>query len=222
MNRIAVLTFIWTIGSVGFAGQPSTSQPSTDQPSTDQAAERGYRVLTEKALLPADFSQQVFDDVWRGWPEPLRREAEQASAQRRREMAFQRYGLTVRPGDSSFKPLQYVVDSQGKWTMNCFSCHGGSVYGTVTPGAPNNRFGLQTLTEEIRSAKFRLGEPMTRMDVGSLVIPLGTTQGTSNAVVFGMGLMHFRDEKLNVINRAPGNFTHHDMDAPPWWHFYKR
>ena len=34
--------------------------------------------------------------------------------------------------------------------MNCFSCHGGSVYGVPTPGAPNNRFALQTLTEETR------------------------------------------------------------------------
>ena len=106
--------------------------------------------------------------------------------------------------------------------MNCFSCHGGSVYGTPTPGAPNNRFALQTMTEEIRSTKFRLGKPMTRMDIGSLVIPLGTTNGTTNAVVFGMGLMSHRDEQLNVINSTPQSFVHHDMDAPPWWHFHKR
>lgn len=181
----------------------------------EDAAARGYRLLTETAMLPSDFSQAVFDQVWTSWPEPLRSEAEKATPQQRRAMAFERYGLTTRPGDTSGKPLQYVVDEDDAWTMNCFSCHGGSVYGKPTPGAPNNRFALQTLTEELRSTKFRVGEPFTRMDVGAFVIPLGTTNGTTNAVVFGMGLMRHRDEKLNLIDRPPTLFTHHDMDALP-------
>ncbi len=178
----------------------------------DEAAERGYRLLTETPLLTSDFSQQVFDEVWRSWPESLRREAEKATPEERRRMAFERYGLTTRPQltsqpipsqpDIPGKPLQYVVDAEGNWTMNCFSCHGGSVYGTVTPGAPNNRFALQTLTEEIRATKFRLGKPLSRMDVGSLVVPLGTTHGTTNAVVFGMGLMRYRDSQLNLDRRT--------------------
>ena len=57
--------------------------------------------------------------------------------------------------------------------MNCFSCHGGSVYGTPTPGAPNNQYALQTMTEELRATKFRLGKPFSRMDMGALFIPLG-------------------------------------------------
>jgi hypothetical protein len=119
----------------------------------DEAADRGYRVLTQLPLLTSDFSQQVFDEVWQSWPEPLRRDAEKASTDERRRMAFERYGLTTRPGDNSGKPLQYVVDVEGNWTMNCFSCHSGSVDGVTTPGAPNNRFALQTLTEEIRATK---------------------------------------------------------------------
>jgi hypothetical protein len=163
--------------------------------------ERGYRLLTETPFLTSDFTQAVFDEIWRSWPEPIRSQAEKATLDERRSMAFTRYGLTQRPNDDSGKPLQYVVDDEGRWTMNCFSCHGGSVYGTPTPGAPNNRFMLQTMTE---------------------VVPLGTTVGTTNAVVFGMGLMHYRDEKLNVLDKMPVQFTHHDMDAPPWWHFSKR
>ncbi len=100
--------------------------------------------------------------------EPLRSVAEKSTLDERRRMAFERYGLTTRPDDSG-KPLQYVVDDAGNWTMNCFSCHGGSVYGVSTPGAPNNRFALQTMTEEIRATKFRLGKPLSRMDVGALV-----------------------------------------------------
>ncbi len=186
------------------------------------AAARGFHLLTEKPFLTSDFSQKVFDHVWMAWPKPLRREAEKASPEQRRQMAFDRYGLTTRPGDDSGKPLQYVVDAEGNWTMNCFACHGGSVYGTPTPGAPNARFALQTLTEEIRATKFRLGEPLSRMDVGAMVIPLGTTHGTTNAVVFGQGLMKQRDENLNLITSPPESFVNHDMDAPPWWYFYKR
>jgi len=78
------------------------------------------------------------------------------------------------------------------------------------------------MTEEIRRTKLRLGKPLSRMDLGSLVIPLGTTVGTTNAVVFGQGLMHYRDAELNVVERPPVSFDHHDMDAPAWWHFHKR
>ncbi|QEF96671.1 Cytochrome c [Stieleria maiorica] len=209
---------------IGAACLFPTSVPAADSDvSVDsEAAARGYRFLTETAVLPSDFHQSTFDALWTVWPEPLRSEAEKASPQRRREMAFERYGLTTRPGDDSGKPLQYVVDSTGAWTMNCFSCHGGTVYGNVTPGAPNNRFALQTLTEEIGKAKLNLGLLPGRMELGAMFVPLGTTNGTTNAVVFGMGLMNGRDEKLNLVIRTPKFFTHHDMDAPPWWHFHKR
>lgn len=191
---------------------------TTNRPS----AEDGYRFLTETPVLTSDFNQEVFDEVWQSWPEPLRTKAKNATLSERRRMAFERYGLTTRPEDSSGKPLQYVVDGKGNWTMNCFSCHGGSVYGTPTPGAPNNRFALQTMTEELRSTKFRLGRALSRMEIASAIVPLGTTHGTTNAVVFGMGLLRYRDDDLNVVTKLPTSFVNHDMDAPPWWHFHKR
>jgi len=219
------------------AGTPQTASESR------QAIRRGWQVLTTQALLPSDFSQEVFDDLWRSWPEAARRRAEQATLAERRQMTMHRYGLTRRPelrfeGDevrfvmpdpasekeeiATMSPMQYVVGEDGSWTMNCLACHGGSVLGQSFPGAPNNRYGLQSLTEEVRSTKFRLGRSLGRMELGSIFIPLGTTHGTTNAVVFGMGLMHFRDAELNVLDRSPGQFTHHDMDAPPWWHFRRK
>lgn len=185
-------------------------------------AESGYRFLTETAVLPSDFHQSTFDQLWKSWPEPLRDRAAAAAEDERRKMAYKRYGLTTRPNDDSGKPLQYVVDAEGNWTMNCFSCHGGSVYGTPTPGAPNNRYALQSLTEELTKTKSKLGLFPGRMELGALFIPLGTTNGTTNAVVFGMGLMNGRDSELNVVRKLPASFTHHDMDAPPWWYFHKR
>ncbi|MCO8125412.1 c-type cytochrome [Stieleria sp. TO1_6] len=201
---------------------PKTGLPEAGAQELAADAARGYRFLIDTAVMSSDFDQSTFDALWTVWPEPLRSRARQATADERRRMAFQRYGLTERPGDRSGKPLQYVVDAQGRWTMNCFSCHGGSVDGSPTPGAPNNRYALQTLTEEIGKTKLTQGKLPGRMELGALFIPLGTTNGTTNAVVFGMGLMSGRDEKLNVIAKPPTLYTHHDMDAPPWWYFYKR
>ncbi|MEM9588243.1 MAG: hypothetical protein AAGA03_13255 [Planctomycetota bacterium] len=219
-RRIAlIIPVIWFgVVSALIAAEPASMPDQAEW----QASERGYRLLLDTPFLTSDFSQKVFDRTWETWPQPLRSQAAEADLQQRRRMAFQRYGLTTRPADSTGKPLQYVVDPEGNWTMNCFSCHGGSVYGTPTPGAPNNRFGLQTMTEEIRAAKFRMGELLTRMDLGSMFIPLGTTHGTTNAVVFGQAVMHTRDRDLNYIAKPPLRLTHHDMDAPPWWHFHKR
>jgi mono/diheme cytochrome c family protein len=60
------------------------------------------------------------------------------------------------------------------------------------------------------------------MDIGSVFMPLGTTVGASNAVMFGVALMNFRDKDLNVQARPPAPMTHHDMDAPAWWHFSRK
>jgi mono/diheme cytochrome c family protein len=190
-------------------------------------AEHGYRLLVEKPYLPPDFDQQVFDNVWKQWPERLRSEAEKATPAQRQQLAFARYGLTPRPDDPT-KPLQYVVDEQGQSAMNCFACHGGTVPdgkggSRVWPGAPNSRFALQTLTEETRLVKVELQKPLTRMDLGSAFVPLGATNGTTNAVMFGVVLMGFRDADLNFHGDRPiPKMTHHDMDAPPWWHFQRK
>jgi mono/diheme cytochrome c family protein len=196
----------------------ATSAASEVAPS----AERGYGWLTEKAYLPPDFDQSTFDQLWTIWPAELRSQAETASDEARRRMAFSRYGLTARLEDPS-KPLQYVVDEQGNWTMNCFACHGGKVLGKTIPGLPNSHFALETLTADVRRLKLRLRKPLTRMEVGSLVMPLGKTNGTTNAVMFGVALMAFRDAELNLYpDRIPPKMVHHDMDAPAWWHFKRK
>ena len=212
------LLLLWLAGPSARGGDVSTGTTAA----AVSAAERGYQHLLERAYLPADFDQETFDEVWRSWPEPLRSQAERSAPAERREMAFQRYGLTKRPGDASGKPLQYVVNDRGEWAMNCFACHGGRVSGQVTPGLPNSNFALQTLTEEIRLTKLRLQKPLSRMDIGSLFMPLGTTNGTTNAVMFGVALMASRDPELNIISAGMPEMVHHDMDAPPWWNFEKR
>ena len=90
--------------------------------------EKGLHLLLEKAYLPADLDQEVFDSLWTVWPEGLKSQAEQASVAERRQMAMDRYGLLPHPSDPS-RSVQYVVDSSGNWTMSCLACHQGQVAG---------------------------------------------------------------------------------------------
>jgi mono/diheme cytochrome c family protein len=183
---------------------------------------RGYEILTTKPYVPPDFDQETFDNVWQVWEEPLRSQAAKATPEERRQMAFARYGFTSAPGDTSGKPQQYVVDAQGNWTMTCLACHQGKVAGQVFAGVPNSHFALQTLVEDVRAAKMKLHKPLVRLDFASAVFPLGTTNGSTNAVMFGMALMANRDPQLNVVPGLPPRMTHHDHDAPAWWNFKKK
>src|SRR5688572_17951385 len=78
----------------------------------ESLAERGYRLLTTKPYLTPDFDQQTFDELWKTSEEPLRSQAEAATLDERRRMAFSRYGLTLPPGESGPVAMQYVDDGQ--------------------------------------------------------------------------------------------------------------
>ena len=191
------------------------------------AAKRGYKHLTESAYLPTGLDDEVAAELGNML---AKREARGANVEATeltplsREQVLDYYGMTTRPGDeASGKPLQYVVTEKSEWVMNCLTCHGGSVYGTTLPGVPNNSIQLQTFIEDVRTAKLKLGKPLGHMDLGSMFIPLGSTAGTTNAVMFGVGLMHFRDADLNVLPvQSSPKMIHHDMDPPAWWLMHRK
>lgn len=174
--------------------------------------------------MPPDFDQEVFDTLWKLWPEPLRSQAADASAAQRRRMTFSYYGLMEPPGGDGTGPaLGYVSDGKGGWVMNCLACHGGKVAGRVIPGLPNSHFALQTLTEDVRTTKLAQGKPLAHLDLASTVTPLGGTHGTTNAVVFGVILGALRDEEMVVDKSRPiPKLVHHDLDAPPLWNVRKK
>ncbi|RCS49249.1 cytochrome c [Bremerella cremea] len=205
---ICGLLCLLSVASACHAGEP------------DPAA--GYDHLINTTYLPPYFDQETFDNVWRIWPEPLRSQAEKSTPDERRQMAFDRYGLTGRP-EAPTKPLQYVVDKKGNWTLNCFSCHGGEIDGKPLPGLPNNRFDFAGITDDIRLTKALLGKKMVATDYSSLVFPLGENKGTTNAVNFGVALISLRDADLNFVPGARfPRMLHHDMEPPPWWHFSRK
>jgi mono/diheme cytochrome c family protein len=183
-------------------------------------AQRGYFHLVSNVYLPHDFDEEILraidsESKTSPW-------ADSKTAPGTRQLTFERFGLAGRVEDPD-RPLQYVVTKDGKYVMNCFACHGGNLFGATYPGAPNTTYDLESLTESVRRIKLRTGKSLAHMDLGSLVMPLGTSVGTSNAVMFGVALMNYRDAELNVhVGRRPASMTHHDMDAPPWWHFHKK
>lgn len=187
-------------------------------------AARGYQLLTTKAYLPPDFDQEVFDELWRSWPKELRNAARDATPAVRRQMAFTRYGLIEspdHPGEGT--AWGYTSDGKGGWVMNCLSCHGGQVNGKSTLGLPNSNFGLETLVEDVRATKIRLGKKLTHMDMAQLGMPLGSTHGTTNSVIFGVALEAKRDADMRVLKKftVPA-MLHHDLDAPPFWNVKRK
>lgn len=195
-------------------------------------ASRGWRILRSKAFVPPDFDQETFDALWTTWPEPLRSEAANATPAERRKMALSRYGLIESPRDdagddaspdSTGPGLGYVRNGDAGWSMTCLACHAGKVAGRVIPGLPNSHFGLATLVEDVRKAKLALGKPLAHLDLASLRVPLGTTHGTTNSVMFGVILGALREPDMSVnLAAPPPKLMHHDMDAPPLWHVKKK
>lgn len=216
-TRRLLLPICWLLvlmyGTHSFAGEPSP------------AAKRGYHTLRHKPFLPADFDDDVFAELWKRWPEPLRSNAEKATPTERRRMTFVRYGLIEPPDGKGTGPaLGYVSDGKGRWIMNCLTCHGGKVAGKTIPGLPNTLLDLQSLTEDVRETKRILGnKPYSHMDLGSLKIPLNSTAGTTNSVIFGVALGSLRDKHMNVsLTLRRPKYVHHDLDAPPWWHVKRK
>ena len=194
-----------------------------EPPANLTAAERGYWFILNKPYLIPDFDNETFENLWQSWPVKERHRIESLPPEVRREEIFSYYGLTNRPGESSEKPLQYVVNENGQYYMNCFSCHGGEVAGRVIPGLPNSNYALQSLTDDVRTTKLRIGKPLSSRDLSSIFFSMGGSNGTTNAVMFGVALESYRDHDMNLLSfRSLPELVHHDMEAPPWWHFKKR
>lgn len=220
-----VLALSLSCGTVvnGEAGERSELFQPMDDPAALSPAERGLWYLTHKPYLPPDFDQATFDNLWRRWPEPLRSEAAAASPDERRRMAFSRYGLIENPASLGEGPALGYVSTPDGWVMNCLACHGGKVAGQVIRGLPNSHIALQTLTEEVRALKILQLKPLAHLDKAALALPLSTTNGTTNSVVFGIVLGALRNPDLSVDTSRPiPPLVHHDMDAPPLWNVRKK
>lgn len=217
-----VLATCWVGLCCGSVGITAWAGDASDE-SSPSGLPRGYDNLINRAYVPATLDQEVWDNLWRTWEEPLRAQAEGASADERRKLTMSRYGLTEAPGREGGIPLQFADDGHGGWAINCFSCHGGKVAGKVIMGVPNTHIALQTFFQEVVETKRKLGRQVPLTEAGSLMVPLGGSNGTTNAIIFGVVLGALRDPDLNVHEDAPmPKLVHNDHDAPPWWHVKRK
>lgn len=219
--------FVLVLALLAVARHGSAAEPaSADQPSADQpSAAAGWNILRTHPFLPPDFDDEVFDQLWTVWPEPDRTAAEAASPANRRKLMFEYYGLIPAPDDPECQglPLGYIRDGRQGWVMTCLACHGGSVAGKVIPGVGNSLYAPQTLTEDVRLVKLRLKKKLSHMDLGSLRIPLNLTDGTTNAVIFGVLLGGLRRPDMSVdLSHPVTDVVNHDVDAPPFWNVKKK
>jgi mono/diheme cytochrome c family protein len=237
VTTFALVAAMASLSSASGDGGQTRSNRATDSLGQMSPAERGYWLLRNKAYLPADFDQTTFELLWGRWPEPVRSEAAAATRAERRRMTFSRYGL-MDPTDvddplrESGRPraeqlddigaLGYVTTADG-WVMNCLACHAGKVAGKVIPGLPNSHLALQTLTEDVRATKLLRWKTPGHLDKAALTLPLNTTDGTTNSVVFGIVLGALRLPDMSVDRSRPiPTLVHHDMDAPPLWNVKKK
>ena len=191
----------------------------------ETAVQRGQWYLQHKAYLPPDIDQALFDSLWRIWPEPLHSQAEAVSLEERRRMAFSRYGLMEHPDRGvNGPPLGYVPVEEGGWVMNCLACHAGKVGGETIVGLPNSHTALQTFAEDSIKLKLLRFQPLAHLEKGMMAgIPLSFTNGSTNAVVFGIVLGALRNPDMSVDTTRPiPVLTHHDADAPPFWNVRKK
>jgi mono/diheme cytochrome c family protein len=220
IRGLAGLSLVASMAAWSAAGDIPGLTPSFK---TLDDAPAGYRNLLRNDYVPAQLDQEIFDNLWRIWEEPLKSQAEAADPTERRRMSLTRYGLMEAPGREGGIPLQYADDGKGGWVLNCFSCHGGKVAGQVIPGLPNTHIALETLFQEIFETKRLLGRKVDAGEASALVVPLGKSNGTTNAIIFGVVLGAYRDKDLNLNPNAPTpKMIHHDHDAPPWWHVKRK
>jgi hypothetical protein len=97
-TSIAALVLVF---AVPWSAASALAGDRVEQGTQPAFAAHGYETLTTKPYVPPDFDQETFDNLWQSWEEPLRSQAEKATPEERRAMAFSRYGLTTTPGDNS-------------------------------------------------------------------------------------------------------------------------
>lgn len=211
--RIYSSGWLWTL--LLFSWLPSMLVWAETNETAESQAERGLRLLRTQAYGRADLKVDQFDQLWKVWPEEFKQLAANLPEQERRSLSFERYGLVADPHDPEGLPLGIVQTEEGGWVMNCLACHQGKVAGEVIWGVGNSHFAFQTLIDDLVSLLKESGQPTNPL---LSLLPLGKSDGTTNAQIFSVFLSAMRDRDLNRLNFPRlYKFEHHDLDAPPLW-----
>ena len=190
-------------------------------------AATGYHIIMNELMAGPALKVTDIDRLWNVWEPEEKEKAERASHDDRMRMTFERYGWVKRPEDDvPTLPLGYTADAKGNIGSNCFSCHGGKVAGKVILGVGNTHIDLTTLVTDVQKLKLfdRKIRYETVPDVqGPFQTPLNHHKGFTNAVIFPAMLVGAQNYQIGrKFMENPDLLLHHDMNAPPWWHFKKK
>ena len=151
----------------------------------DTPAERGHQALTTKAFTPGIWSLKAYDEAWKVWgvekkPEPY-------------DAAFRaRYGLHPAPYENGGLPMGLRVGKNllgPGLASDCMLCHGGSILGKSYIGLGNASLDVEAVFSELNKAGGGSGR---------LPFTFSNVRGTSEAGMFAVFLLSYRDPDLKI------------------------
>lgn len=185
------------------AGTNSLRAQNTIKPDPD----RGYRALTERAFVPGQFPKSQVDNAWKLW-------GLDAKPSNYAEAFRERYGLAEAPYPNNGLPMglkssRMPLGTEGV-SLDCLTCHGGSLLGKPFPGLGNISLDLQAVFEELSTRGTKPIRTPYRFS---------NARGTNEAGATSVYLAGLRNPDLTPSLPWKNLGLHDDLceDVPPWW-----
>ncbi|MEZ6139449.1 MAG: c-type cytochrome [Zavarzinella sp.] len=177
-----------------------------------ESVERGRKALTETAFIPASWTTNAYENLWKRWPGVTSKPENYVLE------IEKRYGLPTAPYENDQLPMGLragkIFFAKGI-AIDCMICHGGSLFSKSYVGLGNTSIDLQGLFEDLSISDGRSGK---------LPFQFGNVRGTTEAFALAVYLISFRDAELKVTSKSKNLGLHDDMclDPPAWWLLKKK
>ena len=192
------------VGSVAVAANPVPDP---------EAVARGRKALETHSVNPPVWSEKAIDSVWKIWDSELKEQPANYP-----EKFRERYGLHAAPYPNGGLPMGLKKSSFAFRTgvsIDCLTCHGGSIMGQSYIGLGNSALDVQALFDELNQATgLNAKTPFTFTNV----------RGTSEAGGMGVFLLGLSNPDLTIRTKRLELGLHDDMceDPPAWWLLKKK
>lgn len=184
---------------------------ASSQPVLPDAA-RGFQALTQRAFVPGQFPMAQIESAWKLW-------GFKEKPTNYQELFRKRYGLAEAPYPNADLPMglkssRMPLGAEGA-SLDCLTCHGGSLLGNPFPGLGNTMLDLQAIFEELTSRGTKpIRTPYTFCN----------TRGTNEAGATSVYLAGLRNPDLSPRLPWRDLGLHDDLceDVPAWWHLKRK